>query len=77
MEVKMKCAEINSINKNNRSIGQLCIACLICGEPVPLTENEEIRMNYGHPLNSKVCDKCRHAILHIRNQLEKGPIVHD
>ena len=48
---------------------KLCVGCLICDESVPLTEQEEIAMRYGHPIHSKVCDKCRAAILYMREQM--------
>lgn len=55
----------------NTITGKLCISCLICGEPVPLTEMEESRLDYGLPIHSKVCDKCKVAILYMREQMEQ------
>ena len=48
---------------------KLCILCLVCGEGVPLTEEEEATMYYGHHVHSKVCDKCKAAILYVREQI--------
>lgn len=50
---------------------KLGIACIVCYEPVELTPNEEVALNYGRPIGSKVCDKCKQAILHIRKQIEQ------
>ena len=44
-------------------------ACLICGDSVELDEIETAVMMAGHHVDSKICDKCRQAILHIRKQL--------
>jgi hypothetical protein len=48
----------------------LCIDCIICDEPVPLTENEEETLLYGGCVHSKICDKCKKVILRMREQLE-------
>ena len=49
----------------------LSISCLICEEPVRLTELETSRLNHGLSIHSKVCDKCKKAILHYRKELEE------
>ena len=49
----------------------LSIACLICDEPVALSEMEQSRLNHGLDIHSKVCDKCKKAILHYRKELEE------
>lgn len=46
------------------------IGCIICSEPVELTEMEITQLRYNHPIHSKVCDKCRMAIMFLRNQIE-------
>lgn len=48
---------------------RLGVACIICGETVELTSNEEVSLYYGHNIGSKVCDKCKQAVLYIREQL--------
>ena len=48
----------------------LCKGCIICGELVELTPNEELSLHRGFHIDSKVCDKCREAILHTRKQIE-------
>ena len=52
-------------------MAHLCMACLFCGEPVRLSEMEEARLNNGMYIHPKVCDKCKEAVLYIRNQLQK------
>ena len=48
---------------------KLCTSCLICGDGVPLTEQEECALQYRHHIHSKVCDKCKAAILYMREQM--------
>lgn len=48
----------------------LCTCCIICGESVPLTQNEVTSLEYGHDIHSKVCDKCRAAVLRMRELME-------
>jgi hypothetical protein len=52
-------------------MAQLCMACLFCGEPVGLDEMEKARLDHGMYIHPKVCDKCKEAVLYIRNQLQK------
>ena len=56
---------------DNLSLGTYCI---ICGESVPLTQNEEMSLRYGHCIHSKVCDKCKAAVLRMREQVEQEEI---
>lgn len=48
--------------------------CLICREPVRLTESELAALNYGIKTDSKICDKCKRAILYVRKQIEEKGI---
>lgn len=48
---------------------RLCASCIICGESVELTEMEEAQLRYGRYIHSKVCDKCKAAILYMREQM--------
>ena len=59
--------------KGNIYIGPvtLSISCLICEEPVELNEMELARLNHGLDIHSKICDKCKKAILHYRKELEE------
>ena len=62
----------SSINEISKAMGiNLSIACLICDEPVALNEMEQSRLNYGLDIDSKICDKCKKAILHYRKELEE------
>ena len=49
----------------------LGMSCIICGESVELTPNEELSLERGHHIHSKVCDKCRAAVFRIREQMEQ------
>lgn len=50
-----------------------CISCLVCGESVELTEMEESRLMCGMSVHSKICDKCKAAILYMREQMLQNP----
>lgn len=60
-----------AIPKNITNIkGSLGMPCIICGESVELTPNEVMSLEYGSHIRSKVCDKCKTAVLCIREQME-------
>jgi hypothetical protein len=63
--------EVKTIDLTKRLKVHMCISCLICGDPVPLTEMEESALRYGHHIHGKVCDKCKAAILYMREQMEQ------
>ena len=46
------------------------VECIVCFEPVQLTAYEEQLVRNGRHIPPKVCNKCREAIMHIRNKLE-------
>lgn len=46
----------------------LAVSCLVCGDGVELDEYEEQRMLAGLPLNPKICDECKKAILWAREK---------
>ena len=48
----------------------LCTCCIICGEPVPLTPNDVVSLEHGRDIHSKVCDKCKAAVLRMRELME-------
>ena len=58
-----------TIEITEQPIYHLGISCLVCGESVPLTEIEEIRFRHEMNIHSKICDKCRAAILYVREQM--------
>lgn len=64
---------VSSINNE----AQLEIPCIVCGETVPLTENEKMLVCGGHIIQSQMCDKCKKAVLFIRERLEGPAIVLD
>ena len=41
---------------------KILMNCLICGEEVEIE---------WHAKGPKICDKCRQAVMHIRNELDK------
>lgn len=57
------------VNLAMRGGTHLSIAYLVCGESVVLDEQEETRLDYGLPIHSKICDKCKAAILYMREQM--------
>ena len=44
--------------------------CIICDESVRLSNEEEELLKRGLTVGSKICDKCKQAILYIRNQIQ-------
>lgn len=57
--------ERNHVTKNiivqDNTYFSLTTKCIICGESVPISD---LREAY------KVCDKCKRAVLHIRDSME-------
>jgi hypothetical protein len=51
------------------NLPRLGVDCIICGETIELTPNEEASLYYGHSIGSKVCDKCKQAVLYIREKM--------
>ena len=45
--------------------------CIVCGEPVELSTEEILSLEYGHSIHSKMCNKCKAAILYMREQMIK------
>lgn len=48
----------------------LATHCIVCNGVIELTGIERLRLERGFSIESKVCDKCKAAILHIREQME-------
>lgn len=48
----------------------ICKLCVICGEPIKLTETEFSLSKYG-PVVPGVCDKCKEAVLEMRKNMEE------
>ena len=66
-EIYTSIAEVNATMNIKCHI---CMPCLVCGEGVPLTEEEDQRMLYGHHIHSKICNECRSAILYMRDHMQ-------
>lgn len=49
--------------------------CIICGEPVDLTDDEKIRIERGHYAPCKVCDECKKAILYMRKHIVNPEVL--
>lgn len=58
---------VDTLHNKKWSLGTPCI---VCGETVPFTEYEEMLVYSGHNIQSKMCDKCKKAVLYIREQLD-------
>ena len=43
----------------------LIVPCLVCEEPIKISYLEAKH-------TSKICDKCKRAVMHVRSELEKG-----
>lgn len=50
-----------SITVKDNAVFSLATKCIICGEPVPISD---LRETY------KVCNKCKRAVLYVRNSVE-------
>lgn len=57
------------INIEHYQGAQLATSCIVCDESIPLTQNEELALRHGHHIPSKICDKCKAAILYMREQM--------
>lgn len=59
--------ETYGIVKKDSGPLKLSIGCIICGEPVELNDIESQAILIPHKDIYKVCDKCRDAVMRIRN----------
>lgn len=67
----MRTWTFDEINESMISFkGTLGASCIICGETVVLTEGEEMVLRSGYNIGNKVCDKCRQAVLYVREQMQ-------
>ena len=58
-----------TINVTDMPKAQLCTSCIVCNESVPLNKQEELVLYHGGSIHSKICDKCKAAILYMREQM--------
>ena len=49
----------------------LCTSCIVCGDSIPLESNEEEAYLHGLYAHNKICDKCKAAILYVREQMKQ------
>lgn len=59
-----------TVTITNKSKIYLSMSCIACGEPIRLTEQEETALRWGHHVHGKICEKCKAAILYMREQME-------
>lgn len=55
-----------TVNSEN-VVDNIGISCIICGEMVKLTSEEILALKYDKIPGPKVCDKCKAAVLHMRD----------
>lgn len=55
-----------TVNLDN-VVNNIGISCIICGEMVELTSEEKLALKYDKIPGPKVCDKCKAAVLHMRD----------
>ena len=49
----------------------LCTPCVICGESIPVNKHDEDAFLHGFYVHNQICDKCKAAILYVREQMEQ------
>lgn len=60
----------STIDVSNLVKPSICTSCMVCGETIELISEEQTLLRYGRSIHNKICDKCKRAILHIREQIE-------
>ena len=58
------------VTRSNKDDSKWCQLCIICNEPIELDERDNKKVDRGVALSSKVCDKCRAAVLKVRKEIE-------
>lgn len=64
-----ECDAVNTIDITKEPKVSRCTRCIICDSPVELTDEEKLRLERGHYIGRKVCDKCKQATMYVRKQL--------
>ena len=49
---------------------KMAASCLICGDTVELTREEVNAIQHGVLIGCKICEKCKHAVMQMRANLE-------
>lgn len=62
---------LDAMKTESETIDTLATKCIVCSESVLLTQLEEEMVRYGMTIGSKVCGRCKQAILYIREQIER------
>lgn len=60
-----------TISLKERLKARLATPCIVCGESIPMEPNEEEAYLHGFYVHNKICDKCKAAILYMREQMEQ------
>lgn len=45
------------------------VPCIICGETVPLPEEDVMKLEHGMHIHSRVCTSCKEAVLYIKKEM--------
>jgi len=62
----------SAIAKDIMAYLEIGTTCIVCGESVLLTQKEKCEIYHGKSsIDNKVCDKCRRAILKMRESLNE------
>lgn len=65
-EIYKNIAEVNAMMSKAL---HLCTPCIVCDEPIPVESCDEEAYVHGFYVHNKICDKCKAAILHMREQM--------
>jgi hypothetical protein len=58
-----------TISPKERIKTKLATPCIVCGESIPLEAYEEEAYLHGFYVHNKICEKCKAAILYVREQM--------
>lgn len=72
--MEMHCTTRREINLSIFGTKYLSTPCMVCEDPIPSEEWEMQDFNYNHRAKTKICDKCKAAILYMREQMKNGTI---
>ena len=59
-----------TINPKDQLKVKLATPCIVCCESIPLETHEEEAYLHGFYVHNKICDKCKAAILRMREQIQ-------
>jgi hypothetical protein len=58
-----------TISLKDQPKARLATSCIVCSESILLEPNEEEAYLHGFYVHNKICDKCKAAILYMREQM--------